>query len=173
MEISTVSGRSILDFGFWILDSSARNRDSSCAPLDVSARQIQNPKSKIQNQRGFSLLELMIAMFILIILLSVAFPTYQRTIQHARETVLKENLWQMRKAIDQFTADKGRMPKSIDELVEGKYLREKPRDPVTEKEEWSEIQGADTLSPDSEQGLKDVKSLADGDDTDGKPYKEY
>ena len=50
---------------------------------------------------GFSLLELMIAMFILIILLSVALPTYQRSVQHAKETVLKENLWQMRKAIDQ------------------------------------------------------------------------
>jgi general secretion pathway protein G len=115
----------------------------------------------------------MIAMFILIILLSVAFPTYQRTIQHARETVLKENLWQMRKAIDQFTADKGKMPKSIDELVEEKYLREKPRDPITEKEEWDEVQGEDSLTPDSESGLKDVKSLAEGEDSDGKPYKDY
>jgi general secretion pathway protein G len=115
----------------------------------------------------------MIAMFILIILLSVAFPTYQRSVQHARETVLKENLWQMRKAIDQFTADKGRMPKSIDEHVEGKYLREKPRDPVSEKDEWDEIQGEDALSPDKEQGLKDVKSLAEGEDLDGVPYKEY
>jgi general secretion pathway protein G len=139
----------------------------------AASRQIQNPKSEIRNQKGFSLLELMIAMFILIILLSVAFPTYQRSVQHARETVLKENLWQMRKAIDQFTADKGRMPKSIDELVEGKYLREKPRDPVSEKDEWDEIQGEDALSPDKEQGLKDVKSLAEGEDLDGVPYKEY
>ncbi|MEO6335074.1 MAG: type II secretion system protein [Pyrinomonadaceae bacterium] len=172
MEISTVTGRSILDFRFWILD--CRNRSGARPGIGFPRTvRIQNSKSKIQNQKGFSLLELMIAMFIMIILLSVAVPTYQRTVQHARETVLRENLWQMRKAIDQFTADKGRMPKSIDELVEGKYLREKPRDPVTEKEEWSEIQGEDTLSPDSEQGLKDVKSLADGDDTDGKPYKEY
>jgi general secretion pathway protein G len=115
----------------------------------------------------------MIAMFIMIILLSVAFPTYQRSVQHARETVLKENLWQMRRGIDQFTADKGRTPKSIDELVEGKYLREKPRDPITEKDEWNEIQGEDPLSPDGEQGLKDVKSLAEGEDLDGKSYQEY
>ena len=124
-------------------------------------------------QGGFSLLELMIAMFILIILLSVAFPTYQRSVQHARETVLKENLWQMRRAIDQFTADKGRMPKSVDELVEGKYLREKPTDPITEKTEWEEVQGEDSLSPDGEQGLKDVKSTSDGEDSDGKAYKDY
>ena len=124
-------------------------------------------------QNGFSLLELMIAMFIMIILLSVAIPTYQRSVQHARETVLKENLWQMRRAIDQFTADKGKTPKSIDELVEGQYLREKPRDPITEKEEWDEVQGEDKLTPDAAQGLKNVKSLAEGEDTDGKPYKDY
>jgi len=115
----------------------------------------------------------MIAMFIMIILLSVAIPPYQRTVQHARETVLKENLWQMRRAIDQFTADKGKTPKSIDELVEGQYLREKPVDPITEETEWKEVQGEDSLSPDSEQGLKDVKSLAEGADTDGKKYEDY
>ena len=115
----------------------------------------------------------MIAMFILIILLSVAFPTYQRSVQHARETVLKENLWQMRRAIDQFTSDKGKLPKSIDELVEGKYLREKPVDPVLEKDEWEEVQGEDSLTPDGEQGLTDVKSMAEGEDSEGKAYKDY
>ena len=124
-------------------------------------------------ERGFSLLELMIAMFILIILMSVAIPTYQRSVQHARETVLKENLWQMRRAIDQFTADKGHLPTSIDQLVEAKYLREKPIDPVSESTEWDEIQGEDTASPDSKAGLKDVKSLSDGQDSEGKPYRDY
>ena len=167
MERSTVTGNLILDFGFWILDLKRAPRVSRGVPA------IQIPKSKIQNAFGFSLLELMIAMVILIILLSVAFPVYQRTVQHARETVLKDNLWQMRAQIDRFTADKGRLPKSIDELVEGKYLREKPRDPINEKDEWNEIQGEDALSPDGEQGMVDVKSLADGEDSDGKAYKDY
>src|SRR6476469_9261358 len=79
--------------------------------------------------RGFSLLELMISIFIIIILLSVAVPTYQRGVRHARETVLKENLWQMRRAIDQYTADKGKMPQSVNDLVEAKYLQEVPIDP--------------------------------------------
>lgn len=172
MERSTVSGRSIWDLGFWIWDSPAlgRSRLRFRVPRTI---QIPGHKSQIPNQKGFSLLELMIAMFILIILLSVAFPTYQRTVQHARETVLKENLWQMRKAIDQFTADKGKMPKSIDELVEGKYLRERPVDPITETNEWEEVQGEDTLAPEAETGLKDVKSKADGEDMDGKAYKDY
>lgn len=126
-----------------------------------------------RTQKGFSLLELMIAMFIMIILLSVAVPVYQRSVQHARETVLRENLWQMRRAIDQFSADKGRLPRSIDEMVEAKYLREMPVDPILEKKEWKEIQGEDASSPDGAQGLKDVKSAAEGQDSDGKSYQDY
>ena len=132
---------------------------------------IQNPKSQIES--GFTLLELMIAMFIIIILLSVALPTYQRSVQQARETVLKENLFQMRRQIDQYTADKGKLPQSLDDLITGKYLREKPIDPISEKPEWSEIMGEDSTSPDSEQGLTDVKSLAEGEDSEGKKYEDY
>lgn len=132
---------------------------------------IENPKSKIEP--GFSLLELMISMFIIIILLSVAMVAYQGTVQHARETVLKENLWQMRRAIDQYGTDKGKLPQSVSDLVEANYLRELPRDPLTEKNEWKEIQGEDTTSSDGAQGLKDVKSLAEGEDADGVKYEDY
>lgn len=135
----------------------------------MSGKLIKNKHS----EKGFSLLELMIAMFIMIILLSVALPTYQRSVQHARETVLKENLWQMRRAIDQYSADKGKLPESLDQLVENKYLREKPIDPITEETEWDEIKGEDPLSPDAEQGLTDVKSLSGGQDSEGKQYKDY
>jgi general secretion pathway protein G len=124
-------------------------------------------------QKGFSLLELMIAMFIMIILLSVALPTYQRSVQHAKETVLKENLWQMRRAIDQYASDKGKLPQSLDSLIEGKYLREMPVDPVLDKAEWESVMGEDPLSSDGEQGLINVKSLAEGTDADGKAYSEY
>lgn len=129
--------------------------------------------SRSKGERGFSLLELMIAMFILVILLSVAVPTYQRSVLYARETVLKENLWQMRRAIDQYTADKQKLPQSIDDLVKDKYLREKPIDPILEKDEWDEVQGEDTSSPDAESGLVDVKSLAEGQDSNGVDYKKY
>ena len=124
-------------------------------------------------QKGFSLLELMIAMFILIILMSVAVPVYRTTVQNARETVLKENLWQMRRSIDQYGADKGKLPQSLDDLVTSGYLREKPVDPITEKTEWKEIQGEDINSPDGDQGLKDVKSLAEGEDSEGVKYEDY
>ncbi len=124
-------------------------------------------------ERGFSLLELMIAIFILIILLAVSLPTYQRSVQHARETVLKENLWQMRRQIDQFSADKGKLPQSLDELVKGQYLRELPVDPILERAEWNEVMGEDPNSTESASGLVNVKSIADGEDSDGKKYSEY
>ena len=126
-----------------------------------------------KRQRGFSLLELMIAMFILIILLSIALPTYNRSVQHARETVLGENLWQMRRGIDQYRADKGRLPASLEDLVSKEYLREMPIDPITQTTEWDEIMGEDSLSPDAEQGLVDVKSKSEGKDSEGKDYKDY
>ena len=133
----------------------------------------QRPKTEDRSQSGFSLLELMIAMFILIILLSVALPAYQRTIQHARETVLKENLWQMRRAIDQYTADKGKLPESLQKMVDDRYLHEKPVDPITEKADWNEVMGEDTNSTDGGQGLKDVKSLAEGTDSEDKQFADY
>ena len=134
---------------------------------------IQGSRFKVQDCRGFSLLELMIAMFIIIILLSVALPTYQRSVQQARETVLKENLFQMRRSIDQFAADKGKLPQSLDDLVTEEYLREKPMDPLSETREWQEIQGEDANSTEGEQGLKNVRSTAEGEDGDGKKYEDY
>lgn len=172
MERNTVIGKTIWDLGFRMWDFVLR-RETQDTSETVRERKIRIPKSDIPNRAGFSLLELMIAMFILIILLSVAFPTLQRSVQHARETVLKENLWQMRRGIDQYTSDKGKLPKSVDDLVEGKYLREKPRDPVTEEQEWNEVMGEDSLSPDGEEGMIDVKSMAEGTDNEGKAYKEY
>jgi general secretion pathway protein G len=115
----------------------------------------------------------MIAMFIMVILISVSVPIYERSVRHAKETVLKENLWQMRRQIDQFTADKGKLPASIDELVESKYLHERPIDPVRDSTEWNEIQGEDPNSQDAKEGLIDVKSLAEGEDSDGVSYSKY
>jgi general secretion pathway protein G len=128
---------------------------------------------RLRKQRGFSLFELMIVMFIMVILISVALPTYQYTIQHARETVLKDNLFQMRKLIDQYTADKGKMPKSLEDLVTDKYLREKPIDPITNEANWNEILDTDPSDKDGGQGLKNIKSTAEGEDSAGISFGEY
>jgi general secretion pathway protein G len=127
----------------------------------------------IRNSAGFSLLELMIAMVILIILISVAVPSYQKAVQNARESVLKENLWHMRRAIDQYNADKGKAPQTLDDLVTAKYLRDRPVDPMTEKDDWNEVMEADPADPDAEPGLSDIKSSSEGVDSEGKAYSEY
>lgn len=126
-----------------------------------------------KKQAGFSLLELMIAMFIIIILLSIIYPTYQNTVRNAKETVLKDNLRQMRRLIDQYAADKGKLPQSLDDLKTSGYMRETPVDPITNEDRWDEIKGDDPNSTEGEQGLKDVKSLAEGQDSNGKDFKEY
>ena len=130
-------------------------------------------KAKQLNQKGFSLLELMIVMFIMIILISVALPAYQGTIRHANEVVLKDNLFQMRKLIDQYTADKGKLPASLQDLQKDKYLRDIPVDPITHEAKWNEITGEDPNNTEGGQGLTDVKSLAEGEDSDGKQFSEY
>ena len=134
---------------------------------------LRTPHSAFRSQRGFSLLELMIAMFIMIILISVAVPSYQRAVQNARESVLKENLWHMRRAIDQYNGDKGKPPQTLDDLVTAKYLRERPVDPLTEKDDWTEVTEADPANPDAEPGLTDIHSSAEGSDSEGVDYSKY
>jgi general secretion pathway protein G len=161
MEKNIVIGKSVQSFG-WRVQGLIKRRSNSNENL-----------AKNKRQAGFSLLELLIAMFILIILLAVALPTYQRSIQHAREVVLEENLFQMRRAIDQYTTDKGKAPQTLDDLIEAKYMREVPKDPISEESKWQEIQGDDPNSSEGDQGLIDVKSLAEGEDSTGKKYSEY
>jgi general secretion pathway protein G len=134
---------------------------------------LRTPHSALRTQKGFSLLELMIAMFIIIILISVAVPSFQRAMQNARESVLKENLWQMRRAIDQYHADKGKPPQTLDDLVTAKYLRERPIDPITEKDDWTEVMETDQSTEAAEPGLTNIRSAAEGADDEGKAYSEY
>lgn len=124
-------------------------------------------------QKGFTLLELMIVISIIIILAAITLPQFQRTIRHTRESVLRDDLHQMRKLIDQFGADKGRLPQSLDELVSEGYMRELPVDPITGQRDWAPIMGEDPNSSEGEQGLIDVKSSAEGTSTEGTPYSEW
>src|SRR6202140_4580562 len=145
MERSTVTGETISDFGFRISDLKAVPSNSQFA--------IRNSQS-----RGFTLLELMIVISIIIILVSVALPQFQKTIMHARETVLHDDLFKMRSLIDQYAADKGKLPQSLDDLVTEHYLREVPKDPITDNKDWTVVTGEDPYSTEGSSGVTDVHS---------------
>jgi general secretion pathway protein G len=122
---------------------------------------------------GFTILELVIVMTIVVILAAIGVVNYQKIQLHAKETVLKQNLQAFRKAIDQYTADKEELPQSLDDLVTMGYIREIPIDPITSEKDWKVDIEEDTISRQGGQGVVDVHSAAPGEGTDGVPYSDY
>lgn len=123
-------------------------------------------------QRGFTLIELLIVITIIMILAGIAVVQYRNSVQAADETVLRTNLFRMRDAIDQYYADKGKYPASLDALVSDRYLREVPIDPITrERTTWQTVPAEpDPSNPSAGAGIYDVKSGAQGVGLDGKRY---
>jgi len=123
--------------------------------------------------QGFTLLELMIVITIVIILAAIALPQYQRTIMHAREAVLRDDLHKMRTLLDQYAADKGKLPQSLDDLITEHYVRELPVDPVTGEKDWTVETGEDPNSTTGESGVTNVRSASPDVSSEGTPYSEW
>jgi len=155
-----MTGKPISDFGFRITDLSQNLRNSQSA--------IRNPQS-----RGFTLLELMIVITVIIILAAIVLPQYQKTILSTREAVLRDDLSKLRSLIDQYGADKQKLPQSLEDLVSGGYMRELPKDPITGQADWTVTTGDDPNSSSGEQGVTDVHSSSTDVSSEGTPYSEW
>jgi general secretion pathway protein G len=117
-------------------------------------------------------MELLIVMTIIGILAAVAIPKVVKHLQSAKEVVLRQDLWAMRRAIDSYWQDKEKPPANLQELVAAGYLREVPKDPICSDCQWNEIP-APADDSNSAGGIGDVKSAAPGEDSNGKSYADY
>jgi general secretion pathway protein G len=129
----------------------------------------------MNRSRGFTLIELLVVMTIAVILAGVGLTLYGTSVTRAKEAALSEDLFQMRKAIDEYYADKQKYPPSLDSLVTEKYLREIKPDPFTlSVDTWqTTMSEPDATNPSAETGIWNVKSGAPGTGSDGRPYSEW
>ena len=123
---------------------------------------------------GYTLLELMIVVAIAGILVTLAVPSFQQSSLKAKEAALKQNLFTLRAVVDQFYADRGKYPLTLETLVEEKYLRQLPVDPFTKSStSWQEVYEEKSEDDDSPAGVFDLHSGSDLVALDGTPYKEW
>jgi len=121
-------------------------------------------------RRGFTLVELLVVMAIIATLLTIAVPRYTRSVQRSREAVLKQDLTTLRESIDKYYGDTGKFPQTLAVLVEKHYIRGIPVDPIAKAaDKWIVVNSDDP----EDNGVKDVKSGADGMGENGVPYAEW
>ncbi len=137
-------------------------------------RSIGTIRKKVQ-AKGFTLIELMIVMLVITILMAVGVPLYQQSIKRARESALRQDLYAIRNAIDQYTMDKQKAPQSLEDLVQAGYLKSIPKDPITNQSDTWQVEQEDSMMAIDQQqpGITDVHSGSDKTSSDGTPYSSW
>ncbi len=132
-------------------------------------------RSRIRSAVGFTLIELLVVVSLISILAGVSIAQYKHGVQLSQEAVLKEDLFRMREAIDQYYADKGQYPQDLQALVSEGYLRQVPRDPFTKSTDtWQTVPSEpDAANPTAQPGIYDVKSGSEGSSEDGSKYSDW
>jgi general secretion pathway protein G len=130
---------------------------------------------KIRQDSGFTLIEMVIVVALILILISIAVPAYNRSILHAKEAVLRQDLFTMRQVIDQYTIDKQKAPQQLDDLVQAGYMKSVPTDPFTGEKNWTTEQedASMVVDPQNEPGIKDVHSASNLTSSDGTAYSTW
>lgn len=128
-----------------------------------------------RSQRGFTLMELLVVMTIIALLSTVGIVGYRHSTKLSKESVLKENLFQIRHALEQYHADRSRYPTSLAQLRDKGYVREIPKDPMTNSAEtWrTEMESADPDQPDAEPGIWNIRSGSQDISEDQVPYSDW
>jgi general secretion pathway protein G len=124
--------------------------------------------------RGFTIIELLVVLSIIVILSTMGMAQYRTSVIRSREAVLKEDLFRMNDAIDQYYADRGQYPPTIDALVSEGYMRKVPIDPLTNQADWQTVPSEpDPNNPTAPPGIYTVKSASDATALDGTKYSDW
>jgi general secretion pathway protein G len=136
---------------------------------------IARQRRAVRASGGFTLIELMVVVALISVLASMGVVQYRNSVVRTKEAVLREDLFRMRDAIDQYYADKAKYPASLEALVSEGYLRQVPKDPITgSADTWQTVPSEpDASNPAAEAGIFDVKSGSDGTSIDGSAYVEW
>src|SRR6267143_1905211 len=132
-------------------------------------------KRRNRQERGFTLIELMIVISMILILVSISIPAYNQSILRAKESVLRQDLFELRSLISQYTLDKQKAPQSLDDLVQASYIKQIPMDPMTgSNSTWTVDQEDTVMSVDQQDpGISDVHSGSTATSSDGSAYSSW
>jgi general secretion pathway protein G len=127
-----------------------------------------------RQSRGFTLIEMMIVISLILILISIALPVYNRSILRAKEATLRQDLFTLRQVISQYTLDKQKAPQALEDLIQAGYIKQIPRDPFTGESNWTADQEDSIMAVDQQEpGIVDVHSSSSLTATDGTVYSSW